>query len=240
MGIRTMIGRPFFALLVTTAIVLGSPTQAADPAGSVIYSEDFSGYRSGSVLKWLGSKGFQPKQDATNTSKISYVIEDGVLQLEAKQRAMGLLINETNFFDATDIRIDWGVNAFPPGASYEKGVRSESIMVYVFFGDKKVSSGSMLVPDSPYFIGLMLCESGKTDYPYTGRYFKAGGRYVCVNQTTAGTPMVSIFPIAESFQKYFDQATTPPISGFAISIDTDSAKGPGTAKSFITKIEFLR
>lgn len=235
-----MIGRFFFPLLLAAIVFLGYPVQAADPTESVIYSEDFSGYKSGSVLKWLGTKGFQPKQDATNASKISYAIEGGILQLEAKQRAMGLLINETNFFEATDIRIDWGVNAFPPGASYEKGVRSESIMVYVFFGDKKISSGSMLVPDSPYFIGLMLCESGRTDYPYTGRYFKAGGRYVCVNQTTAGTPMVSGFPIAEAFQKYFGQTQTPPISGFAISIDTDSAKGPGTAKSFITKIEFLR
>ncbi len=239
MGVA-MIGKTFLALLATFAIGWSQQARADDVPDTVIFSEDFSGYTNGSVLKWLGSRGFQPKQDASNASKIVYTVRDETLLIEAKQRALGLLIDETDFFTATHIRIDWGVDSFPPGASYEKGIRSDAIMVYVFFGDKKVSSGSMLVPDSPYFIGLMLCESGRTDYPYTGRYFKAGGRYVCVNQTTAGKPLVSVFPIADAFKEYFGKSTTPPVSGFAIAIDTDGAKGNATAKSFITKIEFLR
>jgi len=32
-------------------------------------------------------------------------------------------------------------------------------MVYVFFGHEKYSSGSMFVPDSPYFIGFFLCPN---------------------------------------------------------------------------------
>ncbi len=51
-------------------------------------------------------------------------------------------------------------------------------MLYIFFGDKKLSSGSLLIPDSPYFIGLFLCESDPVNEPFTGRYYHTGGRYI--------------------------------------------------------------
>ena len=137
------------------------------------------------------------------------------------------------------IRIEWGVDAFPPGASYDKGVRSEAIMIFTFFGKKKISSGSLLVPDSPYFIGLFLCESGKTDHPYTGRFFKAGGRYVCVHTTKIGEKVVSEFDLGKAAEEYFKLSEVPPISGFAIAIDTDNAKAPATAKSWVKKIDYL-
>ncbi|MGH6932235.1 MAG: hypothetical protein ACREEE_07350, partial [Dongiaceae bacterium] len=128
---------------------------------------------------------------------------------------------------------------FPQGVSYDKGIRSEPIMVYTFFGKKRISSGSLLVPDSPYFIGLFLCEAGRIDHPYTGRYFKAGGRYVCINVVKAGERVVSEFDLGKAAKKYFKLSEIPPISGFAIGIDTNNAKGGGTAKSYIRKIEYL-
>jgi hypothetical protein len=97
----------------------------------------------------------------------------------------------------------------------------------------------MLVPDSPYFIGLFLCEAGRTDHPYTGRYFKAGGRYVCANVVKAGERIVTEFDLDEAAKDYFKLGAMPTISGFAIGIDTDNAKGSATAKSYIRKIEYL-
>ncbi len=113
-------------------------------------------------------------------------------------------------------------------------------MIFTFFGKKKVSSGSLLVPDSPYFIGLFLCEDGRTDHPYTGRFFKAGGRYVCVSHAKVGEKVVSEFDLGKAAEAYFKLSEVPPISGFAIAIDTDNAKGSATAKSWVRKIEYLQ
>ena len=113
-------------------------------------------------------------------------------------------------------------------------------MIHVFFGKDKVSSGSLLVPNSPYFIGLFLCRAGRIDHPYTGRYFKAGGRYVCLRHPSLDEPLVSEFDLGQAFKTYFGSADVPAISGFTIAIDTEHATGTATAKSFVRRIEFLK
>ena len=65
--------------------------------------------------------------------------------------------------DYSRVRIEWGIDAFPSGASYEQGARAEAIMVYIFFGRERHSSGSLLIPDSPYFLALYLCETEATN-----------------------------------------------------------------------------
>jgi hypothetical protein len=229
-----------FSLVLALALVWqGGHRPAAAADAGVAYDVDFTGYKSGPVLDWLKRKGFVAKQDAGNKSKIVLSVRDDALVLEAKRRALGLLLNEKDVPGSGRIRIEWGVDAFPEGVSYDKGIRSEPIMVYTFFGKKKVSSGSLLVPDSPYFIGLFLCEAGRTDHPYTGRYFKAGGRYVCVTVAKVGEAVVSEFDLGKAAEAYFKLSEVPPISGFAIGIDTDNAKGRATAKSYVRKIEYL-
>ncbi len=225
-------------LLLLCCLMLSLPA-AAQTRPTSAYSLGFAGYGGGPALKWLEKQGFVAKQDASSPSKVAYAIALATLRLEAKQKALALLLNETNVIGFARIRIEWGVDAFPPGASYEKGVRSDAVMIYVFFGDEKLSSGSMLVPDSPYFIGLFLCQDDPVDKPFTGRYFKAGGRYVCVDRATAGKSLVSEYAIADAFRRFFGTDATPNVSGIGIAIDTDSAKGNGTAKSFVKKIEFL-
>ena len=234
-----MTGRLSLAVLAMLIAVISAPARfaAAEPP---VYSVDFTGFPGGNVLKWLGAKGFVAKQDASNGRKVVYYIEDGDLKLEAKTQAQALLLNETDVRSYSKLRIEWGVDAFPPGASYEKGVRSESVMVYVFFGKERISSGSFLIPDSPYFLGLFLCESGKTNEAFTGRFFQAGGRYICLDRPPLGELVTSEYSIAEAFTRIFGKSQAPDISGFAISIDTDSAKGKGDARSFIRKIEFLQ
>ena len=159
--------------------------------------------------------------------------------LETKTHAFGLLLNEMDVRDYSKIRIEWGIDAFPPGASYEEGIRSEAVMVYVFFGKERHSSGSLLIPDSPYFIGLFLCESGSTNEPFKGRYYHAGGRFICVDRPPLGASVTTDFPIAEAFTRVVGKDQAPDISGFGISIDTVNAKGTGIARSFVRKIEFL-
>ena len=113
-------------------------------------------------------------------------------------------------------------------------------MVYVFFGTEKISSGHFLVPDSPYFIGLFLSDSDPVGEGFQGRYFKAGGRYICVDRAPKGKEITTDFPIAETFKLMFGKGQAPPISGIGIGIDTEHAKGNGVAESFIREIEFLK
>ena len=218
-------------------------TAAARPAGTLPMPDtvfNFAGYPGGPVLKWLAKKGFVAKQDATSASKVEFSIAGDDLVLEAKRKALALLLSEANLAGFSRVRIQWGVEEFPEGASYENGVRSDAAMVYIFFGDEKISSGSMFVPDSPYFIGLFLCQTDPVGRAYQGHYFKAGGRYVCADRTKGGETVVTDFAIDDAFKRYFGLSETPHISGLGIAIDTDSAKGNGTAKSFIREIEFLR
>ncbi len=211
------------------------------PAGpTVIYSMDFAGFPGGIVLNWLRSKGFEAKQDATNASKVVFFDQGGDLVLETKTRAFGLLLNEADVAGYSKIRIQWGVDVFPPGASYANGVRSEAVMVYVFFGKDRLASGSLFIPDSPYFLGLFLCEGDKIGEPYTGRYFKAGGRFICVAHPPAGELITTEFPLGDAFKRAFGQTTVPDISGFGISIDTNNARGNAVARAFVRRIEFLK
>jgi hypothetical protein len=216
------------------------PGHAAKSAGEIVYDISFAGYTGGPVLQWLAQKGFVPKRDADSQRSVVFSIVDKSLVLETKRRAAGLLLNEKDVLGYSRIKIEWGVEAFPAGASYLNGVRSESVMVIVFFGNQKLPSGSLLIPDSPYFIGLFLCNSDPIDHAFDGRYFKAGGRYVCVDHVAAGQTVVSDYPIADAFRRMFAKTEVPPVSGIGISIDTESTKGNGIAKGFVREIEFVR
>jgi hypothetical protein len=227
-------------LAIWTAIAAGAALLATARASSITYDVQFSDYVSGPTLQWLAKKGFEPQRDAANSKKVVFSHTGSALVLETSKQAAGLVLSQVNVHTYSNIRIKWGVNAFPPGASYANGVRSESIMVYVFFGTKKISSGHFLVPDSPYFIGLYLCDSDPVGQGFQGRYFKAGGRYVCVDRAPKGQEITTDYPIAETFKQFFGQSHAPPISGLGVGIDTENAKGNGVAKSFISEIELLR
>ncbi|MEK9661015.1 MAG: hypothetical protein VW644_04665 [Alphaproteobacteria bacterium] len=127
--------------------------------------------------------------------------------------------------------------------SYEKGVRNEAIMVHTFMGDERISSGSMFIPDSPYFIGLFLCDGDdKVDFPYIGSYFKKGGRYVCLDKPVTGTTVTMRFDLLDAYRKYFDKEgdDDPAISGIGIEVDTSKASGDGRSNAFIREIRFYR
>lgn len=214
-------------------------TAAPAAADDVSFTMSFSDYQGGSALKWLADKGFEPKRDADNQSRVTYSSANGGLVLETRRQAQAVLLHEANVLEYSKVRIEWGVETFPPGASYLKGVRSEAIMVLIFFGDKKLSSGSLLIPDSPYFIGLNLCETDPIGQAFTGRYFKIGGRYICASQPKPGETVVTEHPIAETFTRLYGQQA-PDISGLGLAIDTDATRGNGVAKAFIKSIQFIK
>lgn len=211
------------------------PVRAQD----VIYHLDFSDYDEGSVERWLGAKGFTFKGDADDRRKMELDVSDDGLVLEATRPARAMLLNERVNLDRFDrVRINWRVDRYPNGANYDQGKRSEPVMLIVFFGHERVKSGSMLIPDSPYFIGLFPCKEGTPQKAYTGRYFQKSGRYVCVDQPPEGELTTVEFPLAKAYREIFQIESVPLVSGISLSTDSANAKD-GKSRAVVASIEFL-
>jgi hypothetical protein len=212
----------------------------ASSLAKVALSLDFSDYGGGPVDEWLAAKGFEPKEDAQDRAKLDVDVGGGALVLEAKEQVFGLLVNQgLDVREYSTIRIEWGVTQFPEGASYDAGVNNEAVMVIVFFGHDTLDSGSLFVPDMPYFIGFFLCDSDRTGHPYVGRFHQESGRYICLDRPTLGETIVSELQVATAFRALFSAEEALPISGIAISSDTSSTDGNGTSIAFVKAIQVI-
>ncbi len=232
------------ALLIAVAFAVLQLASAVAGEGELVSVIRFTDYPGGSIEGWLRGKGFAFEQDAKQRSRIDLRATSTGLTVKTNQRAFGIMPNEAvNLSDFSFVEIDWGVNQFPAGASYERGIRNEALMVMFFMGNERQPSGSRLIPDSPYFIGLFICHGDdKTNHPYIGPHFKKGGRYVCVDRPTAGKPLTTRFSLFEAYRSYFgkDQNDGPGVSGIALAVDTKKAGGGGVAEAFISEIRFYR
>ncbi len=224
------------------ALSLAAPLRANDE--KLVKVLRFTDYEDGSIEDWLEGKGFQFERDARKRNYVDLEVDDRGLVIEAKRRAFGILPNESvNLPDFSYIEIDWGVDKFAEGASYEQGVRNEALMVMVFLGDERKPSGSMFIPDSPYFVGLYICHGDdRIGHPYLGRYFKKGGRFVCGDQPAAGEMVTTRFDLLGAYHSYFDKERddNPGISGLALALDTKGAGDKGRSSAFIREIRFYR
>lgn len=211
-----------------------------DSAQKVIYRLDFSDYAGGSVEEWIESKGFKFEEAAKDRNLLALSVHYGALILEAKEQIRGFLFKESlNIEKFSKVRIEWGILKYPEGASYERQVRNEALMVYISFGHEKISSGNIILPNVPYFIGLFLCKDDKLNTPYLGRYYQEGGRFVCLDHVEPHQTIVSEFDLATAFRTYFDKDEVPPISGINLGVDTSDAGDGGKAAAYIKAIEFL-
>ncbi len=212
--------------------------------GKLVHLVTFTDYEEGPIDDWLMGKGFRFERDARRRDRIDLDVGENGLVIEAKRRVHGIMTNESvNVPEFSFIEIDWGVNKHPEGASYEQGVRNEAIMAIAFLGDERQPSGSMFIPDSPYFIGLFLCSGDdRMDHPYVGANFKKGGRYVCTDRPKDGELVTSRFNLLEAYRAYFDreQDDDPAVSGLALAVDTSKANGGGKSSAFIREIRFFK
>ena len=218
----------------------GRPIKRSDGVPGVVYRLDLSDYTGGPVEEWLGAKGFKFEHAAKDRNALNLSFADGALVLEAKEQLRGFLFkDDIDITKFSRVKIEWGVNKYPEGASYEGKVKNEALMVYIFFGKEKKASGQFALPDLPYFIGLFLCKQDKVDIPYLGTYYHEGGRFVCLGHPPVQQTVVSEFDLVTAFQQYFDHSEVPFISGISLGVDTSSSDDGGTAAAFIKKIEVL-
>lgn len=223
-------------LVVGAAALILPVLNAAPSSANAPLAVDFTDYRGGNVNAWLQSKGFSFERDAKSSDKVALHADQRGLAVETLKPAQGLLINNLRNLNAySAVEIEWGVNEFPRGASYEKRVNNEAIMVHVFLGDRKVSSGSMFAPDLPYFVGFFLCNGDKVGYPYVGRYYQQGGRYVCLGTPGQNQTVVSRFDLRQAAAIFGANAANI-VSAFTVSVDTSSTD---RSSAYIKRIRFL-
>jgi hypothetical protein len=228
MGMKVIIKQ-----IVTVALVfvMGSVAMA-----EVAFQLDFSDTKGMTPADWLTHNGFKLQNDA---SKLKLRFEDDRLVIETTEAINGILTKELDVPDVSRIRIEWGVNRYPQGADWEKGVLREAVGVIVSFGKEKISSGSLVVPNVPYFIGLILGEHEVEGKAYLGNYFKKGGRYFCVPcQNPTGTSVVTEFPLGSVFKEQFSKSSVPPVS--ALTIEADTRNTDGKSEAYIRRIVLLR
>lgn len=232
---------PILVLAFLAACLAATPAWAE---GKLVHVVRFTDYAQGSIDDWLKGKGFTFREDARRRNRIDLDVGPNGLALEAKRRAFGIISSEAvNVPEFSHIEIDWGVARFPSGASYEQGVRNEALSVMVFMGDERRPSGSMFIPNSPYFVGLFLCHGDdRLNHPYVGAYFKKSGRYVCTGRPKEGALVITRFDLLEAYRSYFDKERDddPGISGIALALDTKKAESAGRSSAFIREIRFFR
>lgn len=211
-----------------------------------IFQLDFSSAK-GDPVKWFKKQGWEFKEDM---DEMNLRFENGALVIEPDGSDLGVIMTrfeEKDFLKGVNrLKIEWGVDQYPDGADWS-GPKSktrktrEAVSLMVFFGKKKVDSGSMFVPNLPRFMTFFLGEKERPDKEYYGNYWQKGGRYFCIPCNGKTGTFITDVKLSEKFQKTFG-LKAPPISGLAIETDVKKTKKRDGrhAKAFIRKIEFLK
>ncbi len=205
----------------------------------VKYVIDFSNYSGGSVCKWLETKGLCCDSTAKDRTSIEFSVHDGALFIKTKQPIRSFIFCKDIIIPkVSKVSIEWGIIKYPKDASFERGNRNQALSFYIFFGPEKLTSGYFMIPDLPYFISLFLSEADEINIPYQGRFFHAGGRFVCVGNPELKETVISEFNLTSAFQTYYKEEA-PAISGLCLEVDTTTTGGGGKAEAYIKRIEFL-
>ncbi len=204
-------------------------------AKEAILRFDFTHQPDGDATLWLKKHGFEFK---LNADELNPHFENHRLVLETRDEESGLIIRKLNLVGAQRIRITWGVDRYPQGANWAKGIFRVPIAAMIFFGQEEIDSGAFFIPDAPYFIGLFLGEKEQESRAYTAKYYHKGGRYFCTPcNVPVGKTITTEFNLDEAFKQQFGISPTPPISSFGFQMNTEDTQGG--ARAFLKMVEFL-
>jgi len=211
----------------------------------VLYELDFS-KASGDVKTWFKDRGWSFHH---KIHKMNPRFDNGMLVLEARNSDSGAIIYKFPKKDvlvrAKHIVIEWGVEQYPAGASWEGPIDQyrntrDPINVMISFGTEKVGSGSFIVPAVPYFIGLFPAAGDIEEKAYYGNYWQRGGRYFCISGTGSTDPLTTHFALADKFKETFNK-DVPPVTALTIGVDAKNTTPLNGchSKAYIRKIIIL-
>jgi len=201
---------------------------------------DFTSESDGDATAWLRKNGFEKKLDA---DALKPRFEGGSLVLSTMEKTAGLLGKEFSPAEYLQgikkIRVEWGVRRYPIGADWGRGINRVPIAVMVTYGTERFPSGLPFgIQDAPRFISAFIGYKEIEGRSYVGKYWKEGGRYVCVaSGDRSGDTIVSELELEERFKATYRQISTPPITAFAFQMNTEDTTGG--AEAFIRKVEFI-
>jgi hypothetical protein len=233
---------PPMTSFVSGLLVLGLVCLPAAPAaGTDCFGLDFGDHAGGPVGDWLARKGLALEKDAGRPDRIALSPARRGLRLEARSQVLGLVVRKgLDLPGCHVVEIEWGVERFPEGASWETGIRNEALSVMVFFGHRDIPSGNLFIPDTPYFLALFLGTDETVNRAYKARSYPNSGRWVCLETPQTGHMVTSRIDLAPLFREQFGVSEVPPISGVALSVDTSNSKGQGRAAAVIRGIRFVQ
>jgi len=221
------------SLLTVGGLALGLAPHRA--FGSVLYTLDFSHQPDGPATNWLKEQGFVLR---LNAEELHPYFRDGRLILHTERQTAGLFEHPLNLPSVRRIRIHWGVEHYPEGANWEHGINAVAIAVMTSFGTETLHSGSLFIPNAPYFIGLFLGQKEQAGTGYLGKYYRQGGRYFCEPcGGQVGETVVSDFDLAKAFSEQFSNPHFPGVSGVGFQMNTQDTHGG--AEAFLKKVEYL-
>jgi len=225
--------------LASLLYVFGA-TSAESEENQPLHVFDFARRDVAPAYGWLAASNFELERHADDRDRIELSQDDGGLHVRVKKPSFGLVLHELDLPGARHLELQWGVSDFPDGASYERGIDNEAIMVYVFFGHERLPSGELFIPDSPYFIGFYLCppDADAVDEPYAGHHYKKTGRYICMAHPDEGEIVSTRVDLEEEFRHSFDRPFVPVVSGVSIEVDTTDSGNDGHAAAFIRRMAF--
>lgn len=223
---------PVLALIFFANTILAG---AAEP----ILAFDFTSQSQGPAAPWLKQHGFEFK---LGFESLNPRFENGALEFSANRPAAGLCGREfpkgKQLSGAKRVRIVWGVRQFPEGADWDAGINRFAIGLLISFGEDRLPSGLPLgIHPAPYFICPFIGAKEPEGKAFLGKYWRQGGRYVCVKVKKIGEPVVTELNLDHLFKGFFKKAETPPVSGFVLQMNTKDTKG--SASAFVKSIEFL-
>jgi hypothetical protein len=215
-------------LLLSSATMVGA-------ASRVLYRVDFSSHPDGDAVAWLTRQGFAFHLKA---HELAPRFEQGRLVLETTTETAGGFVQTLHMPGVRRLRVRWGVDRYPQGADWAKGVYRVPIAVMVSFGEDKMASGSLFVPNAPYFLSVFLGAREQEGRAYTAQYYKQGGRYFCQPcGAPPGQTVVTEFDLATQFTEQFQQRVLPPVSSVGVQMNTTDTTGG--ARAFLMSIELL-
>lgn len=191
------------------------------------------------IRKDLKQNGFTLKKAMKWDKSIHLSIANSRLNLHTNEPNFGMIIKDDLVIEDADwIKIDWGIDLYPRGSNWEKGVNREAIMIYLFFGEP-VEADKFYLPDSPYFLAFFLGEKENTMQTFVGNSYTRTGRYICLANPTPGERTSSTFNFRKAFMDAFNTTTVPPITGIGIEVDTKDLPD-GQSRAFIYSINLTK
>lgn len=221
-------------------ILLNFPAASVYASDSIIHVIDFTGKDDRSAITWLKEQGFEFELSA---EALNPRFENDALVISTNDQVAGLFglqLKQQDYIHNTKrVKIVWGVNQYPEGANWNKGVNSVPIALMFSFGTQNLSSGLPLgIKAAPYFLSPFIGKEEEADKMYIGKLWQEGGRYFCVvSGDQSGRTITTDFEVNERFKAVFDQEATPPITAVAFQKNTQNTQGGSEA--FIKKITFL-